>query len=214
MGGGPGGAAARADFVASPPGAAVAAVAAKLIAALDVAAGKMRLRMALLRRAAAGWGAAAAVATATSGSADTSRSDGAAAAAAALDGRVFDLSTLFHACITPWALPRSAIAALLVAGAPTERSVVGAMWADLSDRLPVASGVDDREQLAGAGGPPPLQCGPSRPPPPLLRRRVRMGRRRGGSGAVFGMQRTFVQKTEADDHASGFYTAVGTRRVL
>jgi len=137
--------------VASLLGAAVAAVAAKLIAALEVAAVKMCMRMALLRRAAAGWGAAAAVATATSGSADTSRSDGAAAAAAALDGRVFDLSTLFHACITPWALPFSAIAALLVADAPTERSVVGAMWADLSDRLPVASGVDDREQLAGAG---------------------------------------------------------------
>ena len=151
MGGGRGGGVARADFVAAPSGAAVAAVAAKLIAALDVAAVKMRMRMAPLRRAATGWGAAASVATATSGSANTSRSDGAAAAAAALDGRVFNLSTLFHACITPWALPRSAIAALLVADAPTERSVDGAMWADLSDRLPVASGVEDREQLAGAG---------------------------------------------------------------
>jgi len=28
------------------------------------------------------------------------------------------------------------------------------------------------------------------------------------------MQRTFVKKIEADDHTSGFYTAVGTRRVL
>ena len=151
VGRGRGGGAAGADLLASPSGAAVAVVAAVLTSVLDVAAVKMHMRLALLRRAVAGGGAAAAVATATSGSADTCRSDGAAAAAAALDGHVSDPSRLFHAYITPWALPWSEIAALLVAYAPTERSVVRAVWANLAARLPDSSGVNDREPLAGAG---------------------------------------------------------------